>query len=307
MGDLAWHACLEDRLFRPAAARPIARELELVGAKPTGEPHEDARRLYSLYKEDKVSEDAIVRAMTVCYAGWTEAEVTALAKKLAGKVLSKARYEGIVEIARGLAERGLRVVVVSGSPKWFVREGVRGVLPLDPEQDVFGTSVVLERGVLGADMIQPITFFEGKVKQLELALPGKRPSFAFGDFEGRRPAPAPRRSPRVRREPASPAAQARPRARTLLRLRAAANRVRRPRASARHRSGDRIVMVQLEGGPWATGIGSLPFAPMVDAFQSSQELVGRFLKEIPFQFELPRAFPDDALYPSPVRRCARVG
>lgn len=184
IGDLGWHACLEGRLLRPASARPLARELELVGARPSGEPHEDARRLYALYKEDKVSEDAIVRAMTVCYAGWSEAEVVALSRRLAEQVLARARYEGIAEIARGLKDRGLRVVVVSGSPGWLVREGVRGVLPLVPEEDVFGTRVSVERGVLGPDMLEPVTFFEGKVRALEAELPGRRPSFAFGDSKG---------------------------------------------------------------------------------------------------------------------------
>src|SRR5262249_29177585 len=127
------------------------------------------------------SEDAIVRVMTVCYASWTQDEVVALAKRLARDVLSKARYEGIAEIAKGLKDRGLRVVVVSGSPTWLVREGVRGVLPLDPEVDVFGTGVALERGVLSAQMTDPVTFFEGKVKKLELEFPGKKTSFSFGD------------------------------------------------------------------------------------------------------------------------------
>jgi HAD superfamily phosphoserine phosphatase-like hydrolase len=122
--------------------------------------------------------------MTVCYAGWTEDEVATLAKRLARDVLSRQRYEGVAEIARGLKERGLRVVVVSGSPAWFVREGVRGVLPVDPEQDVFGTGVNIERGVLGTEMKDPVTFFEGKVKKLEKEFPGKRVSFSFGDSKG---------------------------------------------------------------------------------------------------------------------------
>jgi HAD superfamily phosphoserine phosphatase-like hydrolase len=184
VGDLGWRACLEARLLKPASAAPLARELELVGARPSGEPHEDARALYALYKEDKVSEDAIVRAMTVCYAGWSHDEVEALSRRLARDAIARARYEGVAEIARGLRERGFRVVVVSGSPAWLVRESVRGFLPVDPEVDIFGTLLESKSGILGAKMAEPVTFFEGKVEALKRAFPGKRPSFAFGDSKG---------------------------------------------------------------------------------------------------------------------------
>jgi hypothetical protein len=52
-------------------------------------------------------------------------------------------------------------------------------------------------------------------------------------------------------------------------------------------------MAGIERGPWATGIGSLPFEKP-DALERSQELLSRFASEIPFLPELPRAFPDDA-------------
>jgi HAD superfamily phosphoserine phosphatase-like hydrolase len=185
VGDLAWHALLDGRLIRKEAAPAIAAELALVSTPSSGEVHEDARRLYALYKEDRgVSELSIVRAMTVCYAGWTVAEVRELARRLSKEVLSRARYEGVVEIARGLKERGLRVVVVSGSPTWLVAEGVRGVLPVDADADVFGAEVEIAAGVLGTTMRDPVTFFEGKVESLKALLPGKRPSFAFGDSKG---------------------------------------------------------------------------------------------------------------------------
>ena len=122
--------------------------------------------------------------MTVCYAGWSVGEVRELARKLSREVLSRARYEGVLEIAQGLKERGLRVVVVSGSPTWLVAEGVRGVLPLDADANVFGAEVEVTGGLLRTKMRDPVTFFEGKVESLKALLPGKRPSFAFGDSKG---------------------------------------------------------------------------------------------------------------------------
>jgi HAD superfamily phosphoserine phosphatase-like hydrolase len=184
VGDLGCNLALETRTMKPAAQGAIAAELALAGAKSSGEVHEDARRLYDLYKHDKVSEISIVRAMTVCYAGWSEDELRDLARRLRRDVLERSFYEGVVEIARGLKERGLRVVVVSGSPTWLVAEGVRGVLPLDPEKDVFGTLVEVKGGVLGPTMRDPVTFFEGKVDALRQQFPGARPSFAFGDSKG---------------------------------------------------------------------------------------------------------------------------
>ena len=49
----------------------LAAELRLAGSGSTGDVHDDARLLYALYKDDRVSELSIVRAMTVCYAGWS--------------------------------------------------------------------------------------------------------------------------------------------------------------------------------------------------------------------------------------------
>ncbi|MEZ0228088.1 MAG: HAD family hydrolase [Planctomycetota bacterium] len=184
VGDLAWHVALAAGSFKPAAREAMAVELRLAGGTPSGDVHADARSLYALYKEDRVTEMSIVRAMTVCYAGWTEDEVRALGARLKREVLGAALYEGVVEIAQGLKDRGFRVVVVSGSPTWLVAEGVRGVLPLDPEKDVFGAEVLVAKGVLGATMREPITFFEGKVDALVQRIPGQRPSFAFGDSKG---------------------------------------------------------------------------------------------------------------------------
>ncbi len=184
MGDLAWHGVVDGGLIEPAASEAMAAEVRLAGGTPTGEVHADARLLYALYKEDRVTEMSIVRAMTVCYAGWTVEELTRYARTIAREELAGAWYEGVVEIAQGLKSRGFRVVVVSGSPTWLVAEGVRGVMPLDPEKDVFGAEVTVSKGVLGATMVEPVTFFEGKVDALVQKIPGQRPSFAFGDSKG---------------------------------------------------------------------------------------------------------------------------
>src|SRR5262249_37110832 len=116
----------------------MARELERAGGRPSGDVHEDARALYDLYKQDRVEETAIVSAITFCYAGGSAAELRALGRRIVDERLAGARYDGIEPVARGLVERGLSLVVVSGSPKLLVEEGVRGWLPLVPERDVIG-------------------------------------------------------------------------------------------------------------------------------------------------------------------------
>ncbi len=187
-GDLAWHAALGARSFRAPAREALAGELALAGARSSGDVHEDARALYALYKQDRVSEISIVRAMTACYAGWTVDELRALGQRIAREHLDPARYEGMAEVVAGLRERGLRVVVVSGSPTWLVAEGVRGRLPVDADEDVLGAEVEVAgdgsgTSVLASTMREPITFFEGKVAALAARFPG-RASFAFGDSGG---------------------------------------------------------------------------------------------------------------------------
>src|SRR5262249_34255797 len=151
--DLAFNVGLAEKLFRREAAEPMARAVEKFGGRATGEGHRDAEALYALYKRDLVDETTIVTAMTFCLAGYAEDELRALARRLVEQEIASARYEGIDRIARSLVERGLALLVVTGSPKLLVEEAVRGWLPLEPARDVLGIQLETSKGRLGTSVL----------------------------------------------------------------------------------------------------------------------------------------------------------
>jgi phosphoserine phosphatase len=184
LGDLAFNVGLTEKLFRREAAEPMARAVEKFGGQATGDVHRDAAALYALYKRDKVDETTIVIAMTFCWAGYAEDELRGLARRLVEEEIAPARYEGIDRVARALVERGLALLVVTGSPKLLVEEGVRGWLELEPGRDVLGIQLETVSGRLGTSVREPVTYHEGKVRAVLARTSGAPPAVAFGDSKG---------------------------------------------------------------------------------------------------------------------------
>ena len=181
VADVAWQRVLSEKLLRSAACDALERLAAASGAAPTGDPYAAAHALYALYMNGAIGDGPLIEAMCVCYAGWSEAEVRAFGEDLYRRQIATRVYETTLPLLEGIAARGLRLAVVSGSPRLLVETCVRA---LGVQATVCGTASHPVDGVLDARMVEPITWEEGKVAALEAAQEGAPIAVAFGDTEG---------------------------------------------------------------------------------------------------------------------------
>lgn len=190
VGDEAWRRALERGLLRPEAAPALAETLGLPEGDPARDPHALARAIYERYFQGLLGEGPIVAAMTRCYSGWSEAALRAFGAELAAERIVGRAYASTGPLLEALLGRGLRVAVVTGSPRVLVEEALRLLgLPLgSPGQGaasflVLGTDLEARDGTYTDRMREPITWDEGKVRAVEQATGGP-PAVALGDTLG---------------------------------------------------------------------------------------------------------------------------
>lgn len=182
VADAAWQAVIAAGGVRPEAADAMAKIVRQGGEEPSGDANADAAIADSLFRRKRVGEDALVLGMTQCYAGWPIEEVAAFFEAFA-KELAPHAYATSAPLLKALGERGLSLVVVSGSPTALVRATVR-TLGLD--LPVRGTSLRALGGVYTAELNEPVTWNAGKVAAIAPLLEGKPLRAAFGDSLGDR-------------------------------------------------------------------------------------------------------------------------
>ena len=185
LADEAWRRVLAEGRLRPESAEALAALVAEAGAKASGDPHTDARALYDLYLADVIGDPPLVVAMTVCYAGWSEAEVRAFAAEVARERIAPRAYGTTLALLGALRARDIRLSVISGSPRLLVEEALRAIGLADPLPAVLGTD--LERdgdGRLLGRMRQPITWEAGKVEAMGALLGPEPLAIAFGDTVG---------------------------------------------------------------------------------------------------------------------------
>ena len=166
VADQAWRLAIAERRFRARACGAMFAELEKLGERSTGDVHEDATLLYSLYAAGRADDWAMLRAMTACWAGWREAELRDFAARLWRERLRPRVYATTAELLRGLIARGYRLAVVSGSPQLLVEEAVRGLDLPGPGAVVLGACCEREGDLLSERLDHPLPWEEGKVHLL---------------------------------------------------------------------------------------------------------------------------------------------
>jgi phosphatidylglycerophosphatase C len=180
VGDDFLHAFIaRGRVDPPAAAAMLAlARAHGVDAPMDGRALPTA--LFEAYVAGRVPEEPICEMVAYACAGWTSAEVMALAREvvLAAGLPGRLHAEtvALVEWAKGA---GVEAFVVSASPVVVVAEAVRA-LGFDAAHVVAATPVE-DAGVLCAEVHRPIPYGEGKVTRLRERM-GARPLYAaFGD------------------------------------------------------------------------------------------------------------------------------
>lgn len=182
VADQSWGRLVAEEAMRPAAAAAMGRELELAGRPVRGDVHADARALYALYMAGEVDDWPLLRAMTFCYAGWSEGEWRAFGARLFRDLIAPRVYETTVPLLGAIRERGFRLAVVSGSARVLVEECLRELGFADVP--VFGIDVERDGDVASARMRRPLTWEQGKLEALAPTLAGAPLEVAFGDTLG---------------------------------------------------------------------------------------------------------------------------
>ncbi|MGE0711977.1 MAG: HAD family hydrolase [Planctomycetota bacterium] len=183
VAELAWDELLRARAMKPAAGPPLAALLRAAGVESTGDPHGDAEALYRLFMEGRIGDFPMLEAMGVCFSGFTPAEARELADGVARRDVAGRIYDATGPLLRGLQERGHRVLVVSGSPRFVVEAGL-ALLDLPAPVPIHGVTLAEEAGRLVGRLVPPITWNSGKVEAIGPRLAGAPLAVAMGDSAG---------------------------------------------------------------------------------------------------------------------------
>ena len=180
VGDDFFHGVLRTGRIEPEA---IARMRALAAAErvdaPDGGPPL-AAALYNAYREGRVPEESLCEMVAYVCAGWTQAEVEALAAEVVVRDrLSERMQVETVQVLEWTRREQIEAFVVSASPFAPVLAGARA-LGFDADH-VLGATTIASGGRLSAEIERPVPYGPGKVLRL-LQRIGSRPLYAaFGD------------------------------------------------------------------------------------------------------------------------------
>ena len=183
VAECAWNLALAEGAFRPEAGPPLAEILRAAGGEASGEPHRDAREIWRRFLAGAIADGPILQAMAVCFAGLSEVEAAAFADRVYREHLAPRVYESTLPLFQALAARGLRLVVVSGSPSFLVAGALRG---LGLAGEVRAVTLRVEAGRLCGEVVPPLTWNAGKVEAIGPLVGPGGPLIALGDSPGDR-------------------------------------------------------------------------------------------------------------------------
>jgi phosphoserine phosphatase len=181
VGDDLWADAVAMSVFRAPAAEKMAAEAKAFGVAADPPCDALAHALFEAYQAKRYPEERMYELMAWCFAGWSRSAV----RRFCREVLQRRRHEEqlhreALAMVRWAQERGVRVLVVSASPRPMVEEAVAPahvdsahVLAATPRWD--GEDTML------ADVERPIPYGPGKVRAIREAI-GDAPLWAaFGD------------------------------------------------------------------------------------------------------------------------------
>jgi phosphoserine phosphatase len=166
---------------REAARDALAVEAEAAGVDDPGPSAPAlARALFDAFLEERYAEDRAFGMMAWAFAGWTEAEMAAFARRVAAeRALAERIRPGMTAVLRWADDRGVEALLVSASPRAIVEVGAShaGIAP----RSVLAMTPAVEGGRLLARLGGPATYGEGKIRAIRAARPGAPLVAAFGD------------------------------------------------------------------------------------------------------------------------------
>ncbi|MBS2011862.1 MAG: haloacid dehalogenase-like hydrolase [Deltaproteobacteria bacterium] len=182
IGEDFFGALVKSGRILEAAAEPIRREARAEGLDDGGSLVDVASRIHAAYHAERFPEERVCEIMTWAFAGWSRTEMDAFAAEVLEATGLRSRLHGeALAVARGAREKGIRVCLVSASPRSVVHAAAK-IVGVAPGDVASATERCSDAGVVEADVHRPIPYGPGKVKHLRAMLGETTPLYAaFGD------------------------------------------------------------------------------------------------------------------------------
>ena len=183
VGEDFFHALIAHGDLREECRVAMVREAEAAGLRADGQALPLAERLYAEYLAGRFSEERMCELMTWAFAGWTRAEVDAFADRtIAACGLAPRLHREAVRVVEWARGAGVEVFVVSASPRAIVERAARAVGVAADHVVAATPRYESQADRMVADVVRPIPYGDGKVKNLRARLGDSRPLYAaFGD------------------------------------------------------------------------------------------------------------------------------
>jgi len=180
VGDDVFHAMLDRGELRAAAVETIANVASQHGVSASGEGKAVLQRVYEAYRSGAFDERSMYELMAIAFGGWTRDEVrTFVCDVLEREGLARRIHAELAHLVAWFKAEGLRVVLVSASPRYVVEEAA-AFAGID-RRDVVAVTPHWKDDVMLTDVERPIPYADGKVSGLRRHAGDAPLIAAFGD------------------------------------------------------------------------------------------------------------------------------
>jgi len=181
IGEDFFEALVEHGHFTDIAHAALVVEADAEKLSTSGTAADVARRIHAAYHDGTFPEERVCEIMTWAAAGWTRAELDALAARVLDSLgLASRLHEEALRVARWAKEHGIAVYLVSASPRAIVQQAAR-IVGIDPGRIASATEACDGIGIVLASVDRPIPYGPGKVTRLREKLGDRTLYAAFGD------------------------------------------------------------------------------------------------------------------------------
>lgn len=180
VGEDVFHEAVGRALLREEARPALAREASAYGLEASGSPNQLAQRLYDAHLTGGYPERSAYAMMAWCYAGFSLSELLSLTREAFERTrLAQRLHPELVPIFELARATGVRIVIVSASPRPVVCEAVR-LWQLDADA-VIGARPGLQGDRISDHLVGVVPYAEGKPEALRDFAPKSELLASFGD------------------------------------------------------------------------------------------------------------------------------
>ena len=181
IGEDLFYALIAEENILPEALRALVEEARSANLRTDGTGGELAKRIDEAHHQGAFPEERLFEIMTWLMAGRHAALADAYADQLLDRVgLADRLHPEAIAIVRWAKENGVRVFLVSASPRIIVEQAAKRV-GIDLEHVASAADQRTPEGIILPAVDRPIPYGAGKVRRLREKLADLPLYAAFGD------------------------------------------------------------------------------------------------------------------------------